>query len=98
MNNEFKKGFTLVELSIVLVIIGLLIGGILVAQSLIDSTKMQAFIRQTGQYDSAIALFEDKFGDLPGDNSLFGTATTSGALNSTVPFCSSMLRSICAMI
>ncbi len=77
MKNEFKKGFTLVELSIVLVIIGLLIGGILVGQSLIESAKMQSFIRKVGQYDAAVGLFDDKFGNLPGDNGLFGT-TCSG--------------------
>lgn len=74
--NNKKKGFTLVELSIVLVIIGLLIGGILVAQSLIDSTKIQSFVRQLGQYDAAVGTFADKFGDLPGDNTLF-TSTGS---------------------
>lgn len=77
MKHSNKKGFTLVELSIVLVIIGLLIGGILVGQSLIESAKMQSFIRQVGQYDAAIAIFKDKFGNLPGDNNLFGTTCTS---------------------
>lgn len=66
-----KKGFTLVELSIVLVIIGLLIGGILVAQSLIDSTKIQSFTRQISQFDAAVGLFEDKYRSLPGDTDLF---------------------------
>lgn len=62
-----KKGFTLVELSIVLVIIGLLIGGILAAQSMITTTKIQAFARQVGQFDAAVVNFTDKFGGLPGD-------------------------------
>lgn len=64
---KFQKGFTLVELSIVLVIIGLLIGGILVAQSLIDSVKIQSFVRQIQQYDIAISNFKLNFRCLPGD-------------------------------
>lgn len=66
-----KNGFTLVELSIVLVIIGLLIGGILVGQSLIDSAKLQSFIRQMQQYDIAINGFKQKFKQYPGDSSYF---------------------------
>lgn len=64
-----KKGFTLVELSIVLVIIGLLIGGILVGQSLINSAKQQSFIRQIQQFDISVANFKQKFKGLPGDSS-----------------------------
>ena len=67
-----KKGFTLVELSIVLVIIGLLIGGILVAQSMISTTKIQSFIRQISQFDAAISNFETTYKALPGDNDYFG--------------------------
>jgi prepilin-type N-terminal cleavage/methylation domain-containing protein len=67
MKTSNQKGFTLVELSIVLVIIGLLIGGILAAQSMITTTKIQSFVRQIGQFDAAIATFEDKFGGIPGD-------------------------------
>lgn len=66
-----KRGFTLVELSIVLVIIGLLIGGILVGQSLIESAKIQSFVRMLQQYDIAHIQFQQKFKQLPGDTSLF---------------------------
>lgn len=68
-----KKGFTLVELSIVLVIIGLLIGGILVGQSLIDSSKLQALIKKLQQYDIAGQSFETKYkGQVPGDTPALG--------------------------
>lgn len=83
MRKKTKNGFTLVELSIVLVIIGLLIGGILVAQSLIDSTKIQSQIRQFQQFDIAINSFRSKFGQLPGDSSLFsGPGDNDGVISS----------------
>ena len=78
MPNKTQKGFTLVELSIVLVIIGLLIGGILAAQSMTDTSKIQAQVRQFGQIDAAVLNFADKYnGGLPGDASVF--ATVAGA-------------------
>lgn len=67
-----NDGFTLVELSIVLVIIGLLIGGILVAQSLVDSTKIQKFIREIEQFDAAVYQFQSRYNSLPGDSRPFG--------------------------
>ena len=64
-------GFTLVELSIVLVIIGLLIGGILSAQSMISTVKIQSFTRQIGQADIAVGTFGARYGSVPGDSRLF---------------------------
>ena len=62
-----KRGFTLVELSIVLVIIGLLIGGILVAQSMIDTARVSSTVSKLSQFDTAIANFQTKYNSLPGD-------------------------------
>lgn len=70
-----KSGFTLVELSIVLVIIGLLIGGILVAQSLIDSSKVNKTVSQIQQFNAGVASFVSKFRDLPGDMKFDSSAT-----------------------
>ena len=67
-----KNGFTLVELSIVLVIIGLLIGGLLVGQSLIESAKINAQVQQLSQFDTSVSLFHEKFQALPGDSTHFG--------------------------
>lgn len=69
-----KKGFTLVELSIVLVIIGLLISGMLAAQSMIQTAKIGKQVRQFQQFDVVINNFKTKFGALPGDSAKISPA------------------------
>lgn len=73
-NFAMKKGFTLVELSIVLVIIGLLISGLLVGQSMITATKVSTLTREVSSYKIAISNFILKYGKFPGDSPLFTTA------------------------
>lgn len=62
-----QHGFTLIELSIVLVIIGLIAGGILVGQDLIKAATIRSSVKQLDQYNSAVNTFRDKYGALPGD-------------------------------
>ena len=62
-----KSAFTLIELSIVLVIIGLIIGGVLVGQDLINAAAIRAQISQTYKYNTAVHTFQLKYGYLPGD-------------------------------
>jgi prepilin-type N-terminal cleavage/methylation domain-containing protein len=67
-------GFTLIELSIVLVIIGLIVGGVLVGQDLIRAAAVRAQITQIEKYNTAANTFYGKYGYLPGD--INGTAAT----------------------
>src|SRR5262245_44524359 len=62
-----NNGFTLIDLSIVLVIIGLIAGGVLVGKDLIAATEHRATIRQAEQIDRAVNAFRSKFNCLPGD-------------------------------
>jgi prepilin-type N-terminal cleavage/methylation domain-containing protein len=61
------KGFTLIELSIVLVIIGLIVGGVLVGQNLIAAAGVRATVAQIEKYNTAASTFREKYGYLPGD-------------------------------
>jgi prepilin-type N-terminal cleavage/methylation domain-containing protein len=62
-----QRGFTLIELSIVLVIIGLIVGGVLVGQDLIRAAAVRAQISQIEKYNTAANTFKGKYGELPGD-------------------------------
>lgn len=62
-----RHGFTLIELSIVLVIIGLIIGGIFVGRDLIHAAVIRATVKQVEQFDAAVNTFRTKFNCLPGD-------------------------------
>lgn len=62
-----RKGFSLVELSIVLVILGLLTGGILAGQSLIRAAELRAVNSEYSRYAAAVNTFRDKYFAVPGD-------------------------------
>lgn len=61
------KGFTLVELAIVMTIIGLLIGGVLKGQELLENARVTSTVSQVKSYDAATFTFLDAYGALPGD-------------------------------
>jgi prepilin-type N-terminal cleavage/methylation domain-containing protein len=67
VSNRHPKGFTLIELAIVLVIIGLIVGGILVGQNLIQTSEARATISQIEKYNTATNTFRVKYSALPGD-------------------------------
>jgi len=62
-----RSGFTLIELSIVLVIIGLLVGGVLVGRELITAAEMRKDISLFEKIDAAVNTFRGKYDCLPGD-------------------------------
>lgn len=69
----FRSGFTLIELSIALVIIGLVVGGILLGRDLIRAAELRSVVSDVDRIKTAVYTFKAKYDCLPGDCS---TATT----------------------
>jgi prepilin-type N-terminal cleavage/methylation domain-containing protein len=62
-----RSGFTLVEMAIVLVIIGLIVGGVLVGKDMINAAAIRAQVSQIEKFNVAVNVFREKYACLPGD-------------------------------
>ena len=67
MSTQRAQGFTLIELSIVLVIIGLLAGGVLVGRDLIRAAAIHQEVSRLTSYETAFYTFTLKYNAIPGD-------------------------------
>ena len=74
-----QRGFTLVEIAIVLVIIGLLLGGILRGQELIQGARVLNLIDQQNGVRAAYFGFQDRFRAIPGDLTVTQQTQVGGA-------------------
>jgi len=86
-----QSAFSLIELSIVLVILGLLVGGVLSGQSLIHASQLRKVSADINTYKAAIYSFRDKYFALPGDmtnaTAFWGLAGGTGAADGTDTTC-----------
>lgn len=74
-----QAGFTLVELAIVLVIIGLLLSGVLKGQELINSAKAKNMVNDFRNIQTFVYGYQDKYKALPGDDAAANTHTSCTA-------------------
>ena len=82
-----QSGFTLVEMAVVLVIIGLLLGGVLKGQELINSAKAKSLVNDFRATATFVYGYQDRFRALPGDDAaadthIGGTKATTGGTRS----------------
>ena len=83
MNRTKNRGFTLIEIAIVLVIIGLLLGGVLKGQELINNAKVKSYATDFRNIPIMVYGFQDKFRALPGDDALVATHIPGATLATT---------------
>ena len=76
INRTSNRGFTLIEIAIVLVIIGLLLGGVLKGQELINNAKVKSYATDFRNIPIMIYGYQDKFKSLPGDDPLMPARTS----------------------
>jgi len=81
--NARHKGFTLVEIAIVLVIIGLLLGGILKGQEMITQAKIKNVIADFSGISAAYHGYQDRYRAIPGDDPNAATRWAGAAISAT---------------
>jgi prepilin-type N-terminal cleavage/methylation domain-containing protein len=85
MTNRTKnRGFTLIEIAIVLVIIGLMLGGVLKGQELINNARVKSYANDFRNIPVYIYGYQDRFRAIPGDDPA-ASAHVTGATNAATP-------------
>jgi len=101
MSKSKAKGFTLVELAIVLVIIGIILGGVLKGQELIFNAKVKRLQSQAKEMMAAVYTYYDKYGYFPGDDPTASSRWSVGSGNGdgqiTAGYCDAATEESCLL-
>jgi prepilin-type N-terminal cleavage/methylation domain-containing protein len=68
-----QKGFTLIELSIVILVIGILVGGVVLGGKIVEQSKFSKFVNEFQTVSTAITIFKDTYSAYPGDFNGYGS-------------------------
>jgi len=79
-----QRGFTLVELAIVLVIIGVILGGVIKGQELVTNAKIKRLYRDYQQVEFAYFSYYDRYNGIPGDSQANAAANVNGLIDNNV--------------
>lgn len=85
ITNRQQAGFTLIELAIVMVIIGLLIGGVLKGQELIENAKAKSVMQDLNGISAAYNAYIDRYRRIPGDDGPLATLQGRGSNWANIP-------------
>ncbi len=80
-----QKGFTLVEIAIVLVIVGLLIGGVMKGQEMINNTKLKRIQTDNAGIAAVMLFYRDRYMQIPGDDGGRTNNFQNIQMGSTIP-------------